>query len=201
MNPDQQSNYWKPDPETETDVQPLVEGVNETDAPYVDDQQSEGNADMSSSDEVISWKASEYIQMERDTGWFVGVAVATAVLLAVAIFLMKAITFAVLIVVMAVALFVLAKRPPRTLKYTLSPKGLYIAGVLHHFAEYQAFGVVRDEGEYSIILIPTKRFSTDLTVYFPANLGEQIVDFLGTRLPLQELQLSVVDKLVRKLRL
>lgn len=207
MNPDQQSNYWTPDPETpqapqvaqpqvpaEADRSPAapsqapIEPINDP-APHIRE------------DEAISWQASEYIHMERNALWFVSVVAVGIVLLALSIFLMKAWTFSVLVVVMVVAVLVLAKRPPRVLKYTLSSKGLYVMDQLHPLSEYKSFGIIRDEGEYSVMLTPIKRFSPGLTVYFPANMGEKIVDFLGRRLPMQDLQLDVVDKIVRKLRL
>lgn len=152
-------------------------------------------------EETITWHASEYIHLERDTMWYIWVAVVAAAFLYVAIFLMKSATFAILILVMATSVVVLARRPPRTLKYMLSPKGLYVMGHLYALDHFKSFGVVKDENELSIMLIPTRRFSPAVTVYFPVQLGEQIVDFLGRRLPMQELQLDVVDRLVRKLRL
>lgn len=206
MNPDQQSNYWKPDPEE--DVPPAVpnnsmvtaSGTAAAPAPVMDESTLKA-APVVLSDESITWQAKEYLHLERNTTWFVSVVAAAVVLLAIAILLMKAYTFALLIVVMAVAVIVLAKRPPRTLKYVLSQKGLYVEDQLHRLEEYKSFGVIHDEGEYSVMLVPTKRFSPSLTVYFPADLGEKIVDFLGQRLPMQDLQLDVVDRLVRKLRL
>lgn len=205
MNSDQQSNYWKPDTEegaspnatqdaTVTDQTPSpatapINSVAPNEPPYV------------SPSEVITWQAKEYIHQERNATWFIAVISTAIVLLGLAVFLMKAYTFAILIVVMTVAVVVLAKRPPHVLKYTLSQKGLYVENQLHQLEEYKSFGVIHDEGEYSVMLVPTKRFSPSLTVYFPADLGEKIVDFLGQRLPMQDLQLDVVDKLVRKLRL
>ena len=54
---------------------------------------------------------------------------------------------------------------------------------------------------YSIMLIPTKRFATGVSVYFPEELGERIIDLLGQRLPMENLKLDAIDILVRKLRL
>ena len=205
MNPDQQSNYWKPDQEP-TEALPVAQPTTidtieaETLPQELNDTPQAAPAAVLP-EEAISWQASEYIHQERNTGWFVGVIAASVVLLVVAVFLMKSLSFAILIVVMNIALIVLAKRPPRILKYTLSNKGVYVADVLHGLSEYKAFGIIRDEGEYSVMLIPTKRFSPGLTIYFPVDMGEKIVDFLGKRLPMQELKLDLVDRLVRKLRL
>jgi len=51
------------------------------------------------------------------------------------------------------------------------------------------------------MLLPTKRFQPGVSVYFPEEAGEAIVDMLGVRLPMQELHLDAVDKIVRKLRI
>jgi hypothetical protein len=51
------------------------------------------------------------------------------------------------------------------------------------------------------MLIPTKRFSPGLSVYFPEEAGERIVDILGTRLPMETLKLDAIDIIVRRLRL
>jgi hypothetical protein len=51
------------------------------------------------------------------------------------------------------------------------------------------------------MLLPTKRFKPGVSVYFPEEAGEAIVDMLGARLPMQEFHLDIIDKLVRKLRI
>ena len=51
------------------------------------------------------------------------------------------------------------------------------------------------------MLIPRKRFGARVTVYFPEAQGEQIVDMFGERLPMEQVKLDVLDKLVRFLRI
>jgi hypothetical protein len=38
-------------------------------------------------------------------------------------------------------------------------------------------------------------------VYFPEKQGEEIVDMFGLRLPMEEVKLDMIDKLVRLLRI
>jgi hypothetical protein len=121
--------------------------------------------------------------------------------MAIAIFLIKSITFIILVPVMAVALFVYVNRPPRMIDYTLSRKGLHINDRLYSFTEFKGFGVIHDGKEYSVLLLPIKRFVPGVSVYFPEQAGEAIVDILGTRLPMQELRLDFVDRIIRKLRI
>jgi hypothetical protein len=152
-------------------------------------------------EEPVHWQAQEYIHHEKNTGWFIAFGLAVFALMAIAIFLMQSITFAVLIPVMAVALIVYVRRPPRMLDYTLSSKGLYINDELYPFADFKGFGVIHDGKEYSVMLIPLKRFRLGVSVYFPEEAGEAIVDLLGSRLPMQELRLDAVDRVLRKLRI
>lgn len=151
--------------------------------------------------EPVRWQAQEYIQHDKGQLWFVVFAIAFAALMAVAIFLIKSFTFNVLVPVMAIALFVYVNRPPRVIDYTLSRKGLHVNDRLYPFADFRGFGVVHDGKEFSILLLPVKRFKPGVSVYFPESAGEAIVDMLGARLPMQELHLDFVDRIIKKLRI
>jgi hypothetical protein len=151
--------------------------------------------------EPVRWQATEYIHHDKSIGWFVVFSLVAIAFILLAIFVIKSITFAILVPVMAAALVVYSYRPPRVIDYTLSRQGLHINDRLYPFADFKSFGVIRDDGEYSIMLIPIKRFRPGVTVYFPEEAGEAIVDMLGVRLPMQELKLDVIDKLTRKLRM
>ncbi len=148
----------------------------------------------------MSWEASEYIHHTKSPLWFMGYAAIMLVLLAVAYFLTQAWTFVVLVVVMAIAIGVFATRPPRTLHYALTESGLQIEESHYRYNEFRAFGIIADGGLYSIMLIPTKRFMPAVSVYFAEEDGEKIVDILGSRLPMEELHLDFVDRLMRRLR-
>lgn len=150
----------------------------------------------------VTWTAQEYVHSDRSPLWFVIFVFVVLALIAVDIFLLKSWTFSVLVVVMAVALIIYIRRPPRTLTYALSPaQGLYVGEQLYHFDDFKAFGLIQDGEHYSILMIPRKRFSPGVSVYFPDDAGEQIVDILGKRLPMENLKLDLVDVIVRKLRL
>lgn len=170
---------------------------------YYDEEDQDDQDELVDEDEeeAVNWQATEYIHQEKGAQWFVIFGIVLAVMLVVAIFLMRSPTFAVLLVVVAVTIVVFAKRPPRILSYSLSNKGLHIGDTLHNFANFKSFGVIHDGAEYSVMLIPTKRFQPGVSVYFPEESGEAIVDMLGSRLPMQDLKLDPIDKLTRFLRL
>jgi hypothetical protein len=173
----------------------------QSDTATVDETTQEPTPADSSDFEPVHWQAKEYIHHEKNTIWFVAFGLIVVALMAAAIFLMDSITFVILIPVMAIALLVYIYRPPRILDYTLSQQGLHVNDHLYSFAEFKGFGVIRDGEEYSVMLIPVKRFRPGVVVYFPEEAGEAIVDLLGARLPMLKLDLDLVDRIIRKLRI
>jgi hypothetical protein len=151
--------------------------------------------------EPVTWVAHEYIHQEKGAMWFVLFTLIIAALLAVSVFVMNSWSFAAVLVVIAIVVVVYTRRPPRELTYLLTDEGLAIDGKMHPFADFKSFGVIRDGEEYSVMLIPTQRFQPGVTVYFPEEAGEDIVDMLGSRLPMKDLKLDMVDRAVRLLRL
>jgi len=191
MNPDQQKNYWEEKPEAvnsvDTDSQPEL----------TPSQQVQAVPDA-----PVSWTASEYVHPEKNGLWYVLFVAVALGLIACDIFLLKSYTFSILVVVMAISLVVYIRRAPRDIQYTLSTKqGLYIGEKLYNLADFKAFGLIRDGEHHSIMLIPIKRFATGVSVYFPEEAGERIVDILGNVLPMENLKLDMIDVVVRKLRL
>lgn len=187
MKPEDQPNYWQDAPEElGQDAAPI-----EDEAPKTD-----------KSDAPITWEAQEYIHLDKSPIWFVLFVIVVLGLVAVDVFFLQSWTFSALVIVMAIAVIIYTRRPPRTITYGLSGKqGLYVGERLYHFDEFKAFGLIQDGDHHSIMLIPTKRFAPGVSVYFPEEVGEQIVDILGQRLPMENLKLDVIDIVVRKLRL
>jgi len=150
----------------------------------------------------VTWSAQEYVHLDRSPLWFVIFAIIILGFIAIDFFFLKSWTFSVLVIVMAAAVIVYINRPPRILTYGLSAQqGLYIGEKLYHLNDFRAFGLIQDGEHNSIMLIPVKRFAPGVSVYFPEEAGEEIVDILGQRLPMENLKLDVVDVIVRKLRL
>lgn len=150
---------------------------------------------------LLRWQGTEYLHRERGILWFVLLAIVSLGFMALAIFAFNSPTFAVLVPVMAVALVVYAKRQPTVLNYTLSRKGLHINDRLYGYDQFKSFGVVDHNGTRSIMLVPRKRFQVGQVLYFPEEIGEQLVDMLAARLPMKEIFPDAVDRLLAKLHL
>ena len=148
----------------------------------------------------LSWQASEFVHHEKDGMWFLALLGVTVALLLVDVFLVQSWTFGALIIVMAIAVMVIAKRPPRIITYTLTAQGIQIDEKQFHFQDFRAFGVVQENAFYSIRLVPNKRFMPMVSVFFPPEDGEEIVDAFGHALPMENIERDTIDKLVEKIR-
>jgi hypothetical protein len=192
MQPNEQKDYWQPEGNEEEAV--AAGGTEEqTDSP------AEAQPNVAQESPEVQWEASEYIHHEKGVMWFVVLGIITLILGAVA-FYFQAWTFLGLIVVMFAALAVYARRPPRTLHYTVSLHGFTIDEKAYQYNEFKAFGVQQDGAFYSIVLIPTKRFMPAVNMFFDEKDGEKIVDILGTHLPMQKMEPDLLDVVFRKLR-
>lgn len=186
----------------DTQALPPDDGLAETTGdPHGVEEFDDAGSTPTGDDEPVHWQAQEYIHHEKTMLWFIIFGVVVVGLIAVAIWVMQSITFAILVPVMAVALVVYSRRPPRVLNYTLSRQGLHINDRLYPFSQFKGFGVIHDGKEYSVMLLPVKRFMPGVSVYFPEEAGEAIVDMLGVRLPMQQLRLDPIDILIHKLRI
>lgn len=203
MQPEQNNNAW--DNKTGSNNR---DGASDMYQPSDDDEDmqtsnpDERRVHVPDSSEPVRWVADEYINNEKNSTWFVVFAVVVLAFIALDVFLIKSYTFSILVIVMAVAIIVMSRRPPRQVDYTLSGRqGLYIGEKLYHFNEFKAFSVIEDRGQHSIMLIPIKRLSPGLIFYFPNDVAEEIVDIFGARLPMENRNLDFIDILVQKLRL
>jgi hypothetical protein len=199
MNPDQKENHWKEDPD---------EGV-VSDAPVTEQQdQPDVKEEVTShdpddiNDEVVNWSATEYLHVEKGTLWYVIFSLVVLLLIAVDVIFLRTWTLSILVVVMAIAVIIYSRRPPVEIHYSLTGKqGVYVGEQLYAFSHFKAFGVVRDGNHHFIKFIPIKRLSPGLSVYFPEEVGEEIVDILGARLPMENLKLDAIDVIIRSIRL
>lgn len=150
--------------------------------------------------DIISWEAEEYIVRDKTAWWYVGLIAVGLALSGLAIWL-EWWSFLAVVILSVVALLIYAMRPPRMLRYSLSNKGVSEGDKLYEYSEFKSFGILKEGEHFAIVLTPRKRFSPRVTVYFPAAQGEEIVDAFGGRLPMEEVKLDALDKLIKFLRI
>ncbi len=190
MEPQTGGNYWQGDQN-----QPELNNISPPPKP----QQT---LTSDSSEEYITrWQASEYVDHQRDASWFAGLVAIAALLIIVDVFFIRGYIFSILIIVMAITLIIYSRRPSRIIDYALNEEGILIGQRFRAFDEFRGFGVIQDGGLFCVRLLPVARFGQEVTVYFPEDQGEVIVDTLGAYLPMEDIHFDAVDRLLRRLRL
>lgn len=113
---------------------------------------------------VLRWSAYEHEHVERSTDWYWALGI-VAVSIAVTSILFQDFFFAVLILLAAVTLALLAKRPPELAEFELSDKGVRINQKLHRYDEVLAFWVEDDHhGRAELLIDTTKWLSPNLVL-------------------------------------
>lgn len=156
--------------------------------------------DTPESDEV-SWSASEFIAHEKTPLWYMSLAGVAAVLVLAVFFLFHDMVAAFAIIFVAILFGFLAAHKPRVLNYHIGPAGLTIDRKMYNFAEFKSFGVI-DEGAFSsITFMPMKRFMPTLSIYYPPEEEETIVNALSNYLPFAPVSHDLIDRLMHRIRL
>lgn len=151
--------------------------------------------------EIVNWQAQDLIIGDKNKSWYV---IFSIIILAFCLFaiLNQSWTFLALIIVSAIGILTLRKsNHTQIISYSLSTHGVYMGETFHSYGEFRAFGIRKETNTYAIILLPKKRFSPSTIIYFPKENGEKITDIIGARLPMEEVKLDLIDKIIRKINL
>lgn len=151
--------------------------------------------------EAVEWTASEYVDHEKQKGWFFILAIIT-VIVSVAVYFLssKDIVAAIAIVVVAIMFGIIASRKPRTLEYSVSPNGLQISQKHYPYLEFKSFMVVADVAMHYVQLQPLQRFMPPIIIYYPPELEQTIVNTLQIYVPYEERSRDMIDRLMLMIR-
>src|SRR5687767_323629 len=87
----------------------------------------------------FSWEASEYVEHDRTMLWYIVLGAVTLALVVFSILVLKEWLSALVVVLMAVAIGVYARRKPGVLKYQLSDSGVKIGEKVYPYDEFRSF--------------------------------------------------------------
>jgi hypothetical protein len=150
--------------------------------------------------ENISWTAKEFIEHDRGRSWYVMLILGSA-LLAVAVYFITHDYFAVgAIVAVGVIAAVYASHKPKELPYELSSRNIKVGERTYSYNMFKSFAVAHEGEHTSIVLEPVKKYLPQMTLYFPAEMENQITNAIGNQLPVEEHQPNVTERLSHRLR-
>ena len=152
------------------------------------------------STDIVAWHASEFIDHQKNSGWFLLLLLAIAVLGTLVYFVTKDILATLVIVMGGAAFFLFARQKPRTLSYSLSQTNITVGDKQYSYDDFKTFSIVQEGAIYSVFLEPIKRFLPPLSIYFPPEDGEKIFDALASHIPHQERQIDPVERLMSRIR-
>lgn len=188
------SGSWQFKPDATPPVQ-KAQPLSATDYPTT--QQSSPEVPLAE----VSWSASEFIAHEKSAMWYVALFGTTIVVVALIYLLTKDIIAVVAIGFVGILFGFLAAHKPRVLNYHLDSQGLTIDQKFYPYSDFKSFGVVQEGAFSSIVFMPMKRFMPTLTVYYPPENEDQIVNALSQYMPFAPAAHDLVDKMMRRIRL
>ena len=148
----------------------------------------------------INWTASEYIAHHKTANWYVLLAIASVIVAGLVLLLTGDKLSAGVIVLVAAVFGISAARQPRTLRYAVDHYGIRIGDKSYAYTDFKSFSVIEEDAIYSVMLLPMKRFMPGISMYYPPDQEEDILEVLADYLPHETRQEDMVDRVVRKLR-
>ncbi len=148
---------------------------------------------------ILSWNAPEFIYTHKPVGWYIGLVLFSALLIAAAILTHQWISIGVF-AVMGVAVAVYASRKPRMLNYSITNRGVHVGEKKYEFSSFGGYFEADDYGQLVFELVPTKRFAP--LVSLPALKEQQgpIEQALAQELPKESTRISVAERVFKALR-
>lgn len=149
----------------------------------------------------VTWSASEFIAHEKSPLWYVALGACTFLVVAIVYLLTKDVVAVIALAFVAMLFGVLGAHKPRVLNYHVDTGGLTIDKKFYPYSEFKSFGVV-DEGAFSsIVFMPMRRFMPTLTIYYPPENEDDVVEALSAYLPFAPASHDLIDRMMRRIRL
>lgn len=155
---------------------------------------------VDSNEVLVEWSASEFINHQKGTSWYVVLAIGAAILSAVIFFITKEYISIVVIMLMAVVLGVYGAAKPKVVKYTITPKGIGFGNTFHPYSEVKSFCVIKETTIPYVQLLLHKRIAVPLTLYVAPDFMDKITEIIGEYVPYDQKQLDYTDRLSAKFR-
>jgi hypothetical protein len=157
-------------------------------------------AETVNSQKEVRWTASEFVSHEKNSSWYFILGIVTVVLcLVVFIFTHQYISVGV-IVVMATAFGIYANIKPKTLEYLIDSSGVSVDNKHYNYENFKIVEIIEGGVVPSVNLVPVKRFSVPVTLYFLPQQEDLILEILGEFLPSEVKRLEAIDRVVARLR-
>lgn len=149
----------------------------------------------------IQWTASEFIAHDKSMMWYAGLAGVGIVITLFSYFIVHDIIASIAVIFIVILFGFVAAHKPRTLPYRIDSAGITIGDKLYQYGQFKSFGIVQEGAFSSITLMPLKRFGQPLSIYYPPEEEEKIVQVLANYMPAAQVKLDFIDKMLKSIHL
>lgn len=148
---------------------------------------------------LLEWNALEHRDHPKSSRWFVVLAVVTTLLVAILLFFANFIG-ALTTIFVGGLLYYIAQQKPRTVRYRLMVDGIALNNTLYHYRDLEAFNILYEPGEATLVIIRSKRrlaplITMEIGAADPLPIRDVLLEYLPED---QELSEPVVDVLARR---
>lgn len=119
---------------------------------------------MEHSSATLQWEADEHRHIEHGSDWYwaLGVVAIATALIAV---LLGDVLFAVLIIVAAITMSLIARKPPHRVVFEISKDGIKTGETIHSYQECLSFWVEENDHGTLLLVDTTKPLSPNLVIH------------------------------------
>ena len=146
--------------------------------------------------ELISWDAPEYFHHERGVDWYWWVGLFAVILLGFAAW-QHSFLFGVLVLLGWFTTILYAVRPPKTIRFTLTNRGVIAENKMYPWSELESFWIFYKPPVQQELSIKSKKtFMPYIKIQFAHDLDpEEIKQIVIKYIPEEEQQESLIDNL------
>ena len=152
------------------------------------------------SQQSVVWTASEFVHNHKNANWHLSYFLVLAIFVAAVFIFTRDIISAVSITIVGFLFIIIANRKPRQLPYEVNNKGIGIGDKFYNFEAFKSFSLTTEEAVGCISFLPLHRFMPEISVYFPPEEGDKIINLISEHLPNDQTQQKKVDSFFKKIR-
>jgi hypothetical protein len=151
---------------------------------------------MDSDGRTLQWEALEHTHIEKTNDWYWALGI-VALAGSVTSILLGNVLFGIVIILGATTMIMVSHRPPRTVTYELSPRGLRIESTLYPFPTLKSYCIDEDTPTGPQLLIHSNRVFMPLIILsIPEDFIDDIDYFLSERMDTEHIEEPFGHKLL-----
>ncbi len=144
---------------------------------------------------LLSWRAPEYDIRKHSKDWFLALWIIAGAG-AIASFILKNFTFAILLLLIAFVISIITKRPPKLLPTTISEEGIVFGSNRYTFERIKGFVVEKKDTTVGTIFIELKSsIMPVVTIPIREVTPEQVDELLLLFIPRKHIEESLFEKI------